>query len=601
MNSLPRYAANWQIRLVDTPQDVEDFLAWVDDISGMISVDTETCGLDWTQRSFTKLVQFGDDNCGWAVPTSWHGRTLMGALQKIRDKEIPVAFWNSSYDIHALESDGFPVPHWHCIHDGYVLHHLLTPHIRHGLKWSAGEELGRWATSGETMLKHQMSLNNWTWDTVPVDLPIYWQYGVIDTLITQKMMRVLGPQVEKAGMKPAYEREMQALAVMHAAETRGMRVDHRHAAETRRVWLNRAVILKDKMAAQGLDNPNSTQQVAGIFKELGWAPEDFTESGQEVVDKVVLARLAEKWPGLANSIVEYKRLTKWVGSYLTPFAESGGRVHPGINTLRAKTGRMSITSPALQTLPSGGSAGAIRRCVLPEPGEELWAIDYDGQEARIFANLSGDPGMAAAYKAGDDLYTHVARIVWDDESIVKADPRRTTAKVILLAFTYGAGLDRLAEASGLPVRDVERFVKVLFNRFPSVKTLTGDHALGGTDPGDPAREAVRNLADTGLSYVMTTGGRRFSMPEGESYKAVNGIMQGSGADVLKKAIVRLDRAGLGQHIVVPVHDEVVFSFPKGEGASMAAEAAALMTDNDWDIPLTVDVTGPLKNWGEAYA
>ena len=600
MNALPDYAANWEIRLVDTQQDVDDFLSWVDGLDSMISIDTETNGLEWTQRVFTRLVQFGDDRCGWAVPTLWWGRPLTRALQTIRDKEIPVAFWNASFDMHALESDGFPVPHWHKAHDGYVMHHLLAPHLRHGLKYSAGEELGRWATSGETSLKHQMATNGWTWETVPVDLPIYWQYGVIDTLITQKMVRTLGPRVSEAGMLPAYEREMHALSVMYRAEVRGMRVDHKHAASTRREWLDRAVVLKDRMAAEGLTNPNSTQQVAGVFKELGWAPEDFTETGQEVVDKVVLAWLAEQWPTLANDIVEYKRLTKWVGSYLTPFAESGGRVHPGINTLRAKTGRMSITSPALQTLPSGGSAGAIRRCVLPEPGCELWAIDYDGQEARIFANLSGDTGMAAAYNAGDDLYTHVARIVWNDESIVKSDPRRKVAKVILLAFTYGAGLDRLAEASGLPYVEVERFVKVLFARFPSVRALTGDHALGGNDPGEPAREAVRNLADTGLSYVMTTGGRRFSMPEGEAYKAVNGIMQGSGADVLKAAIVRLDRAGLGEHIVVPVHDEVVFSFPKGEGEAMAAEAARMMTDNDWDIPLTVDVTGPMKNWGESY-
>ena len=226
MNALPEYAANWDIRLVDTQQDVDEFLAWVDGLTGMISIDTETRGLDWTGHSFTRLVQFGDDERGWAVPTAWWGRPLTRALQTVRDKEIPVAFWNASFDMHALESDGFPVPHWHCVHDGYVLHHLLAPHIRHGLKWAAGEELGRWATSGETSLKHRMAENGWTWDTVPVDLDIYWQYGVIDTLITQKMVRVLGPRVKDAGMMPAYEREMHALSVMYAAEVRGMRVDH---------------------------------------------------------------------------------------------------------------------------------------------------------------------------------------------------------------------------------------------------------------------------------------------------------------------------------------------------------------------------------------
>ena len=134
----------------------------------------------------------------------------------------------------ALESDGFPVPHWHKVHDGYVLHHLLAPHLRHGLKWSAGQELGSWATSGETWLKHQMAENNWTWETVPVDLPAYWQYGCIDTLITQKMVRTLAPRVFEAGMKPAYERELHALSVMTRAEARGMRIDHKYAEISRR-------------------------------------------------------------------------------------------------------------------------------------------------------------------------------------------------------------------------------------------------------------------------------------------------------------------------------------------------------------------------------
>ena len=115
----------------------------------------------------------------------------------------------------------------------------------------------------------------------------------------------------------------------------------------------------------------------------------------------------------------------------------------------------------------------------------------------------------------------------------------------------------------------------------------------------PALLAGDRFSSGGLAYVNTKGGRRFSMPEGEYYKAINGICQGSGADVLKSALVRLDRAGLADYIVVPVHDEVVFSFPKGEH-DLAREAALCLEDRDWKIPLTVDVTGPLSNWGEAY-
>ena len=596
---LPNYAQDWQMHLVETDEDVARFTDWLWQVDGPVSIDTETRGLRWKDYAFTRLFQVCDATTAWAIPTAWHGRLIHRALDRIRNAELEVRFWNAGFDMHALEDDGFPVPHWHNVTDGYILHHLLAPHRRHALKVVAAEQLGAWATVGQNQLKADMRAHGWSWETVPVDHPAYWQYGCLDTLITHRVVDELRVRVDEAGMADAAEREHQALAIMHRAETRGMRIDHRYAAQLRTEWTTEAVELGDLLRAEGIENPNSNRQVEQILRAQGWVPEDFTETGQALLDKTVLNVLSGSHPKIAEPLVRYKRLTKWIGSYLDPFAESGGRVHPGINTLRAKTGRMSITDPALQTLPSKGSAGAIRRCVLPEPGHELWAIDYDGQEARIFANLSHDPGMAAAYEAGDDLYTHVARIVWDDPSIGKSDSRRSTAKVILLAFTYGAGVDKLSLASGQPKAAVEQFLHKLFVEFPTVRDMTGDHAIGGSYPGKPALLAEDRGRTEGLAYVNTKGGRRFSMPEGETYKAINGLCQGSGADVLKAALVRLDRAGIADHIVVPVHDEVLFSIPKGEHG-LAQEAAACMADHDWTIPLTVDVTGPLDNWGEAY-
>ena len=591
---------NWSLTLVDDQQDVEAFLYWIECLDGMVSIDTETHGLVWHQRDFVRLVTFADDHEGWAVPTTWWGRPLMQALASVRDRELPVAFWNASFDLKALAGDGFPVPQSHCVVDGMIQHALLFPLERHGLKAAASTMLGRWASIGEAQMKHEAAELGVKFWELPVDHESFWVYGILDTLLTQALVRKLTPMVSDAGLSEPYEREMQVSSIMTRAEMRGMRVDDRQAEATRREWLARSLRLKDHLQAHGIANPNSNRQLEDVFKSLGWTPEDFTDTGQAAMDRVVLGQLAELYPDIAPQIVEYKKLTKWIGSYLAPFAESGGRIHPNINTLRAKTGRMSITQPALQTLPSRGSGGEIRRCILPEAGHELWAIDYDGQEARIFANLSGDPGMAAAYAAGDDLYTHVARIVWDDPAIGRSDSRRSVAKVILLAFTYGAGAETLAVASGLSIPEVQSFLRKLFTEFPTVRDMTGDHAISGNHPGRPALLAAERLSSEGVAYVNTKGGRRFAMHDGEFYKAINGICQGSGSDVLKQAIVRLDRAGLSDSIVVPVHDEVVFSFPRGEGAELAADAAELMTDNDWRIPLTVDVTGPLTNWGESY-
>lgn len=596
-----RELPDWTLTLVESRDELDRLHEWASNLTDLVSIDTETWSLDWTQRDFVRLVTLSDDRTGWAVPVRWYGRDLSQILATIRDKGVPVGMWNATFDMHALAGDDLPIPHWSNVHDGRIMHHLLAPHHGHGLKPSAAEELGRWSTVGQDWLKakaHELGYGSQWW-AVPVDLPQFWQYGIIDTLLTQAMVRRLQPRLQSAGLLPAYEREMAAAHIMWRAENRGMKIDHRYAEQVRREWTTRAVELRDRLQALGIENPNSNRQVEKILRDNGWEPDEFTATGQATLDKIVLAQLSATHPDIATPLVEYKRLTKWLSAYLVPFAESGGRVHPGINTLRAKTGRMSITDPPLQTLPSKGSAGAIRRCVLPEPGCDLWAIDYDGQEARIFANLSGDPGMAAAYEAGDDLYTHVARIVWSDPTITKDDPRRGTAKVILLAFTYGAGVDKLALASGLPRFEVERFLRTLFLEFPTVRDMTGDHAIGGTFPGRPALVAEERYTAEGLAYVMTKGGRRFSMPPDETYKAINGLCQGSGADVLKSALVRLDRAGLADYVVVPVHDEVVFSFPK-DAPELADEAARCLEDRDWRIPLTVDVTGPLAHWGEAY-
>lgn len=599
MSKLPEWAARWDLTLVDTQADVEAFLAWADGVEAL-AIDTETVGLDWTERDFTRLVQFADGERSFAVPVRWWGRPLQQALESIRRRGAKVYMHNAQFDQHALADDGLPHPEWQHVIDTRFLHHLLVPHRPHGLKPVSAERFGGWARAGESTLKREMAEHRWDWATVPVDLPSYWMYGCLDTLLTFRLGEELVREVEEGGMWQAFEREMQVAEVMWGAERRGIRIDHKYAERTRTEWLSRAVDLKAQLSAAGLTNPNSNQQIAALFREMGWEPEDFTDTGQAVVDKMILKALADEWPDLVHEITEYKQITKWIGAYLDPFADSKGRVHPSINTLRAKTGRMSITNPALQTLPSRGSSGAIRRCVLPETGHVIYAIDYDGQEARLFANYSGDPGMAAAYGAGDDLYTHVARIVWDDQSIDKSDRRRSTAKVILLAFTYGAGVPRLAEASGLSVDETERFLAKLFVEFPTIREMTGDHAIGGHYPGAPALAARERAEAEGVAYVTTGGGRRFSMPTDETYKAVNGIMQGTGADVLKGAIVRLAREGLADYIIAPVHDEVVFSFPKDEHEQMAKVAALAMEDREWEIPLTVEASGPFPHWGAAY-
>ncbi len=589
-------------RLVETVADAAECLAWVDSLREPVAIDTETTGLDWMSKDFCRLVQFGNRDEGWAIPLrEWYG-VAEQCMRSVVDRGLPVIMHNCAFDLHALDNAKLPMPLWINVHDTMVMDHLLIPHQSHALKTMSVKKFGVWAGVGQKMLQQAMRENGWDWATVPTNLPVYYAYSVIDTCLTRRIYDDLWPEVERL-FKPQYEREMSVREIMWRAEVRGLRVDPVYTQELFDSWQVEALNLGLHLQSKGIKNPASNQQVEAVLRGLGWDPEEFTETGQAVLNRSVKNALMERYPEIAPQLIRYHRITKWSAVYLRRFLEqrdATDHVHADIRTLQARTGRMSITGIPLQTLPSGEAS--IRRCILPDDGFKLWAVDYQSQEARLFAAYSRDPGMVGALNAGEDLYTYAARTIWSDPTIDKDHPIRKRAKIILLAFTYGAGVDKLAKASGLPHVEVDGVLRRLFELFPNVRNLTGDHAIGGHYKGSLAEKGAERLESEGLAYILTGGGRRFSVPDSnELYKMVNGLMQGTGADVLKMAAVRLDAAGLSDSIVVPVHDELVFQFEDSPaGAEQAAEAAKLMEDHSYRVPLTTELSGPLDTWGTKY-
>lgn len=592
---------NWELHLVTGLSEVEQFLEWVDRLDGPVAIDTETTGLKWWTPNFARLVQFGAGDVGYAVPVEWWGKVVHWAMQHIADRALPVVFHNAKFDMHALEGDGFPVPEWHNVQDTMTLDHLLIPHENHRLKAMCGRRFGEWALLGQSELRKDMAAGGWSWDTVPVDLPSYWQYGVLDTLLTWHAYDRMMPLVQEL-YPEQYGLEMTVQSVMYETERRGIRIDATYTAALRTQYQREAAALGRELELEGVPNPNSNKQLEGYLRDLGWEPDQYTQTGAAKMDKHVMRVLSGTWPA-AEKIMRFKRISKWGTTYLDKFLndrDSNNRVHPSIHTLQARTGRFSITDPPFQTLPSGGSGGDIRRCVVPEPRHTLWSIDYRAQEACLFASYSGDVAMLDCLARGEDLYAFTASVIYN-VAVAKSDPLRDTTKVTMLAYLYGAGVATLAVQTGQTPAEVEGFLGRLYEVFPGVRDLTGDHALGGKYPGGPALSSSKNYAEHGLHYIHTGGGRRFSVPsQDERYKMVNGLMQGTGADVLKSAIVRLHQAGLSQYIVVPVHDELLFQFPSESGTVLSREAATLMEDHNWPAPLRVDITGPLSDWGAAY-
>lgn len=571
---------------VDDLATAEQFLSWLSERRPVLAIDTETTGIKWSDTP--RLVQFGDGEGGFAVPLrEWRG-VAEAAMTAVAASAVPVVMHNSAFDQRMLTNDGFATPPWSRMHDTEIMSRLVDPDKRAGLKAVCDRTFGPQASAGQALLKDTMRSNKWTWATIPTTNELYWSYGVLDTVLTARLYEHLLPLVPPV----AYDREMAVRDVLFQAEQRGIRIDKEYTTVLLSEWREEAAILRAQLQEAGLENPGSNLQVTTALKEIGWEPEEFTETGQAKLDKAILLALDARFPGLATPLLRYRRLTKWSSSYLEAFlreADGNDRIHPNIRTLGARTGRMSVTNPAFQTLPS--REAAIRNCVLPyEDDQVLYAIDYQNMEMKVYASYTGDPALQAAAR-GEDFHRTTAAAVFNKPEADVTKDERSLAKTFNFASVYGAGPAKMALSAGVDEATVHSFASEFNARFPGAQAFKD-----GVE-----RSGKYRATNEGQPYITTIGGRRVPCEDDKVYSLVNFICQGGAADVFKDALVALDSAGLGDHIVLPVHDEVLFSFPKDDAPRLAKEAQEIMTDTTtFTVPLTVDVTGPLSTWGEAY-
>lgn len=603
-----------KLHYVDSVAEAVQFIGWANGLANRgnpVAFDTETTGLKWWTHPFVRLAQFGIADEAWALDIQrWRG-PVEEALTNLSDAGCNFLMWHSPFDMHAIEEDGFPTPAWPQVHDGKIMSALLVPHENHSLKPTSARYFGPDAYAGQSAVKSLFKRTGTDWATVDTRHPDYWVYGCMDTVLTYRVIEQLSRDIRTLGFTDLYEREMAKREIYYRAERRGMEIDEEWTTTLHGQWTVEAVKLARQLEAAGIKNPRSNKQVTDLLEELAWEPEEFTPRGAIKLDKVILNQIATsrpEWSQVAIPLLRYRRITKWLGTYLKPFLEerdASGRLHFGIQTLRARTGRDSITEPPMQTLPgkaAGDGSWMIRRCIVPKAGHVFYSCDYSSQEAREFAHYSQDPAMLDCIRRGQDLYTFAAQLIYSNPAITKDHHLRDITKVNLLAFLYGAGLDKLAQTSGLSLQETEAFIRRLFEVFPNVRDLTGDNAIGGNYAGGPALAAAERGRTEGLRYVLTKSGRRFSVPnDDELYKCVNGLMQGGGMDIISEAVVRLDQLGYGDNIVLPIHDEILFMFPEGDdGLAAARDCATIMEDHTLSVPITTELSQPLDSWGRAY-
>jgi DNA polymerase-1 len=569
---------NIDLHLVETIDDAANLKRWASQHRSTLAVDTETCGLEWWHEP-VRLVILADTETGWAIPWErWAGvaHELLGAYRG------RIVFHNAKFDLHVLAAAGIHVSAAQ-VDDTLTAAHLLDPAGRHGLKYLAARTFGPEATAGEQMLKERMAEHRWTWATIPYNEPAYWIYGALDGVLTARLWDLYRPTIETT-FRNVYELEIATLDVLFRMEQRGARVDLEYVRDKSAALEKYEHDLREWAARVYMVNPTSSRDVAARLILDGIELTEKTDTGSWRLDDGILAGVDHP---LAEAVRKIRETSKIRRTYFEAIEAKahGDRVHPSIRPLGARTGRMSISDPPLQQLPRGT---IVRDAFVASEGCALVSADYDQIELRLLAHFAREAGMIDAIRSGVDLHSNTARLVFGDEFTKE---HRQIAKGLNFAKVYGSGIDGFAKVAGIDYTTAETILADYDHAFPGVVEFMRT----------VERVARDRRRTTGAAYLTAPSGRRQPVDDGAYYRGVNYLIQGTAADVLKRALVDLDAAGLGDYLVLPVHDEVIADVPANEAANIAHEIETVMSDPDtFAVPLTASADVMASRWGDKY-
>ncbi len=416
----------------------------------------------------------------------------------------------------------------------------------------------------------------------------------------------LSEQLEaRGGLQLLREVELPLVRVLARMEDAGIGIDRQYLEELRETLRDRLATLEQQIyrAAGDPFNINSTLQLREVlFERLGLPVLKKTPKGAPSTDASVLQKLADEHPVIEH-LLAYRELEKLRSTYidgLLPLIADDGRIHCVFNQTGAATGRISSERPNMQNIPVRSEEGrTIRRAFVAAPGQTFVVADYSQIELRILAHLSGDPGLVEAFTADEDIHTATAaRVFGVEPGAVDAGMRRR-AKVINFGLLYGMESYGLAQRLGISTEEAADHMEAYFSQFPEVAGFM--------------KGIVARARDTG--YTTTILGRRRYLPELSSGNfrirqmgermALNAPIQGSAADIIKVAMIELDReldaTGTGAAMLLQVHDELVIEAPDDAVTDVVALARRVMEGvSDLRVPLRVDV-GVGKTLGDAKA
>lgn len=522
-----------------------------------VAVDTETNAAPIDDGLVLRLVTLSDG----IHTTAFDPVTQRDELVRILSKDLPWVAHNAKFDRDVIKKTlGVDMQ----IMDTMTRAHLQDSRARHqggpGLSLAdlADHHLGYGKLDEE--LKAHMRVNKYTWATIPSDDQMYVTYAKVDALLTAWLAHTLPPhQLEVT--------EARVSRVCSAMERRGFLVDRDRARQLVVELRAEAAKWAARGKELGLPNVNSSQQICKVL-------------GTVDARKETLQLLVAEGNEIAEAILKSKAANKDATTYAAAFlarSEADGRLHTDINPVGTRTGRMSSARPNLQNVPRK----RMRDCLIADEGQVVWSVDFKGVEIRVLAALSGDQKLISSIIDGGSLHDETATVIFGPKY---TDEQRNLAKVGVFATLYGAGVAALQQQLRVD-EDTARAIRgSLFKAFPGV---------GKFD------RKMRTMAER-VGYVETWFGRRIIVEPGKSYTGTNYSVQGTAAELFKNSMLQVVDAGLGGHLLVPIHDELVGQAPEAEAPVVMAAVRSAMATKLGTVPIEASGKVGKRSWGSLY-
>jgi DNA polymerase-1 len=598
-----------KLELIDSVAQAERFISWMGERRphNAIAIDTETGELPGNPRDHAfspwhgklRLVQIGDGMTGWSIPwDEWSG-VFYQAMSQFNG---PIVCHNIAFEARWFDVQSRWNLPWHQAHDTMIMAHLIDPLGSGALKRLTSQYIDADAARLQSVLDEGMAKNGWTWGTVPINYEPYWAYGALDPVLT---MRLWEKFWEKCGpgqpYSVPYELEMNTRRIATRMELNGARLDLDYSKKKYQELIDYTEQVKDwaKANYNGLSITSNAQLVRQL-EDLGAVITETTPSGNKSASadqlKLLVRDGSPEVKQLAETALKQRKADKLASTYFSNFITDNvnGLVHPSIRTMGARTGRMTIQNPALQTLPKGDDT--VRRAFIPkDENHVIITSDLDQVEFRMFSTMSQDANLINLFNmadaTGSDPFTEIGREVYADPAMQKSDKRRGLIKGVVYGRLYGAGIAKQALTAGVPEEQMRAVSNAFDDRYPGMATFQKKVEDIG----------MRRLRSEGQGYVNTWTGRRLPCDEDRVYTLTNYLIQGGAAEIFKSNLVKLDQADLTELLIVPVHDEIVLNAPREDAEEIKHIVRQCMTTTEgWSVPLTADVDGPLENWGAKY-